>query len=129
MVKVILPGLLLLFGLGCHKAQKTADENPAIWQKIKIDFRRLDENGLTGPDGGKVSVHYEFCIPRAEKNWEEVHSIDHTAVKYDTGSGRAGCDKTQWLIIGDTRQRNYKRVLYNLAALPYVNLIEETFWE
>ena len=111
----------------CHHPIKPV-EDPDIWKKIHLDFRKLDADGLSGPTGGKVAVNYEFCIPAEKKYWQTVQKIDASASK--SGSkGRIGCHDGQWLVIGSTHQPRYQRVLYELAALPYVERIEETFWE
>ncbi len=115
----------LLFG-NCSKKMKTDD--PAVWQKIKIDFSKIDEVGLAGTADGKVAVHYEFCIPADEKMWKKVRKIDPTAQK-STARGRIGCTKNEWLILGMTHQKNYRRVLFDLASLTFVKKIEENFWE
>ncbi len=103
-------------------------ENPDAWKKIKLDFKQLDADGLTGPPKGKVAVNYEFCIPAEEKYWRQVHKIDPTVQK-NAGKGRVGCKDAQWLVIGNTHQKNYQRVLFRLASLPYVERIEPVFWE
>jgi len=120
--------LSAVFGsAACHRPVKPT-EDAAAWQKIHLDFKKLDADGLAGPASGKVAVNYEFCIPREEKYWRQVQKIDTTAQK--SGSkGRIGCRQDQWLVIGATHQARYQRVLYELAALPYVERIEETFWE
>ena len=120
-------GSTFIFGIACHR--KPVPENPEIWKKIQIDFRRLDENGLTGPIGGKVAVNYEFCLPANEKYWKKIKQVDQTAQKQPGAKGRVGCDGRQWLVIGSTHQPNYRRVLYELAALPYIDRILQTFWE
>ena len=73
-------GLLTL--LSCHsiRLQLTSEE----LQKIRFDLSQLDEQGLRGPQDGKVALDYEFCIPREEQYRKEVESIDpslkaHTA--------------------------------------------------
>lgn len=109
-------------------APKSKPEDPAVWEKVKIDLNRLDENGLAGPPDGKVAVNYEFCIPAGESNWREVQKTDGTA-QIQTGKGRIGCKADQWLVIGSTRQKNHRRVLYELAALAYVKEIREVFYE
>ncbi len=131
MVKsVLLAGVflsILLASLACHRrAQPT--EDPKVWKKIHLDFKHLDADGLAGPPSGKVAVNYEFCIPASEKNWKEVQKIDSSARK-QSGKGRVACRDDQWLVIGSTHQPRYQRVLYELAALPYVERIEETLWE
>lgn len=124
--------LLLAFSaaLACtHRSQPAPADDPAVWSKIKIDFKNLDAEGLSGLASGKVAVHYEFCIPADEKHWKTVQAIDPTAQKHPGSSGRAGCGGSTWLVIGSTHQKNYRRVLYDLAALTFVARIEETFWE
>lgn len=106
-----------------------AKENPGVWQKIKLDFKHLDAEGLRGNQGNKVAVNYEFCIPDDLKKWKQVHRIDPGATRQIGSKGRIGCTDRQWLVIGSTHQKNYQRVLYELASLPYVERIEQTFWE
>ena len=104
-------------------------EDPAAWKKVFIDFSRLDENGLAGPQSGKVALNYEFCIPAEEQKWRTVQRIDPSAQVQKGSRGRSGCEKESWLVIGSTYQKNYKRVIYELASLPYVARIQETFFE
>lgn len=118
---------LSLFVLAC--ARKSQPDDPTVWRKIKMDLNRLDENGLAGPAGGKVAVNYEFCIPAQEKNRKEVQRIDKTARVQKQSKGRIGCQAGTWLVIGSTHQQYHRRVLYDLAALPYVQQIQETFFE
>jgi hypothetical protein len=103
-------------------------ENPDAWKKIKVDFKQLDAEGMLGPANGKVVQNYEFCIPADEKHWKQVRKIDKTTQK-NAGKGRVGCKENQWLIIGATNQKNYQRVLFQLASLPFVERIEPVFWE
>jgi hypothetical protein len=108
---------------------KRMPEDASVWNKVAINLSKLDENGLAGPSNGKVAVNYEFCIPQEDKHWKAVQKIDKTAQKMPGSAGRIGCDKQSWLIVGSTHQPNFKRVLYDLASLPYVVKIQETFWE
>jgi len=124
--------LLLSFAaaLGCaQRTQPPPADDPSVWRKVKIDLKNLDAEGLSGAATGKVAVHYEFCIPNDEQHWKMVKNIDPTAQKYPGSSGRAGCGGSTVLVIGTTHQKNYRRVLYDLAALAFVAQIEETFWE
>lgn len=104
-------------------------EDPAAWKKIKLDFRSLDAEGLSGKPGGKVALNYEFCIPAEAGMWKQVRKIDSSATLQKGAKGRIGCSEQQWLVIGSTHQKNYQRVLFELASLPYVERIEQTFWE
>lgn len=119
--------LVLMAVLFACKTQKPP-ENPDAWKKIKLDFKQLDADGLAGPPKGKVAVNYEFCIPAGEKYWRQVLKIDTTAIK-NAGKGRVGCKDTQWLVIGSTHQKSYQRVLFQLASLPFVERIEQVYWE
>lgn len=119
----------LLFTLQLTACMKrNLPEDPSVWNKIKLDFKNIDEDGLTGPANGKVAVHYEFCIPKDEKLWKKVQKTDSSAEKSDS-RGRVGCTPEQWLVIGSTHQKNWKRVLYDLAAIPEVQRIQQTFFE
>lgn len=126
----LVAGIFLAFflaGLACHRRAQPP-EDASVWKKVHLDFKRLDADGLAGSLSSKVAVNYEFCIPAQEKNWKEVQKIDSSARKQGS-RGRIGCRDDQWLVIGSTHQPRYQRVLYELAALTYVERIEETFWE
>ncbi|MFN0035722.1 MAG: hypothetical protein ACKVUS_11695 [Saprospiraceae bacterium] len=120
--------LFVLMLLSAHCTPPKTAENPDVWKKIKLDFRQLDSEGLAGPEKGKVAMNYEFCIPTNEKHWKQVRKIDPTAQK-NGGKGRVGCKESQWLVVGSTHQKNYQRVLFQLASLPFVVRIEPVFWE
>ncbi|MCW5921578.1 MAG: hypothetical protein KIS77_04485 [Saprospiraceae bacterium] len=121
-----LSALALMFA--CNRKSTSADA-PSVWNKVKIDFSRIDENGLAGPPDGKVAVNYEFCIPAEEKLLSEVKKIDSSIQPYKGSKGRVGCQSNQWLLIGSTHQKNHRRVIYELAKLPYVQQIHETYFE
>jgi hypothetical protein len=109
-------------------SNKSQADDPDVWKKVHLNFKDIDNDGLTGPKNGKVSVSYEFCIPKEERVWKKVKKIDATAEK--SGSkGRIGCSDAQWLVIGNTHQERYKKVLYDLASLPQVERIEQAFFE
>lgn len=122
-------GSLLLVICCWACSRKIVPEDPAVWNKVKLDFRNIDNQGLAGPENGKVAIHYEFCIPAETKFWKQIHRLDSTAVRQKGARGRVGCGGDQWLIIGHTQQARYKRVLYELARLPWVKTIEQTYWE
>lgn len=117
--------LSIVFAACKHPAPK---DDPAAWKKIKMDFHRFDQEGLSGPASGKVAVNYEFCIPASSKYWEQVKKID-SSVERNGGKGRVGCTAGEWLVIGSTHQKNFQRVLFELASLPYIREIQETFYE
>jgi len=99
------------------------------WQKVTFDISRLDKNGLMGPPNGKRALSYEFCIPNTERHKAEVKRIDSTVEFMPGFPGRIRCDKNEYLCIGSTHQKDFKRVLKNLACLEYVKLINECFFE
>lgn len=120
--------LLALFAILFACLRQKQPEDPAAWKKIRLDFKEIDADGLRGPANGKVAVNYEFCIPADRKYWRTVQKIDPTAQK-NPGKGRVGCKDAQWLVTGSTQQKNYQRVLFQLASLPYVERIEQVYWE
>ena len=117
---------MLIVFVGCK--QRPPVEDASAWKKIKMDFRKFDNEGLAGPAGGKVAAAYEFCIPASEKNLAQVKKIDLSAQR-SGGKGRVACSDKEWLIMGSTHQKNFQRVLFELASLPYVREIQETFYE
>ncbi len=117
-------GLLALSACHTSKVQPTPDQ----LQKIRFNLSELDEDGLLGPEGGKVAVDYEFCIPRREEYRKEVESID-PSLRIQESSGRIGCGKEEYLCLGNTHQEGFKEVLYRLAQLEYVKRIERAFFE
>ncbi len=132
--KFIIHHSSFIIGIACAATfasctRRSTSEDPKVWQKIKIDFHLLDKEGLAGPPDGKVALNVEFCIPQDEKKWRAVQKISPDLQKQAGGKGRIGCRSDQWLIIGSTHHPRYKRMLYELASLPYVERIEPVFWE
>lgn len=117
---------LLFVFVGCQQHRTTGDIH--TWKKIKLDFKRFDNDGLSGPPDGKVAANYEFCVPMSDKYWKQVHKIDPTAQR-SAGKGRVGCTEKEWLVIGSTQQPHFQRVLFDLASLPFVREIQETYYE
>jgi hypothetical protein len=114
---------VVVFQSQCQR--RTTSEDGEVWKKIRMDLSRYDADGWSGSG---VTGNYEFCIPQDPDKWKAVQKIDTTAQK-SGGSGRVGCTTAQWLVIGSTRQPHFRRTLYRLASLPFVERIEETFWE
>ncbi len=105
-------------------------ETKAPQSKITFKLNEFTEDGMRiGSEGEQSSANYEFCIPATEEAMNEVMSIDPTLGIYKTSKGRSGCSDKEWLCIGSTRQKNFKKVILNLAALSYIRKISETFWE
>ena len=97
--------------------------------KIQFDFGRLDAEGLQGPPGGKRSLSYEFCTPNTPEARAEVAAVD-PSVRFSCSSpGRIGCGPGECLSLGDSHQKDHRRHLLELAALPYIRRIDESFFE
>lgn len=97
--------------------------------RIAIDLTNVNADGLRGPPTGLRAVHYEFCIPVGTHYAAEVRGIDPTAQLMTGSRGRIGCADGQVLVLGHTHQRAYRQVLDQLANLPYVARITESFFE
>jgi len=101
----------------------TRPNDATIWKKVETDMGQFDADGLRGPTDGKVAVSYEFCIPDNDVNKNQVRNIDQT-VQFMSGSrGRIGALPQQCLCIGSTGQKNFRKVLFALASLPYIDRI------
>lgn len=98
-------------------------------EKVDFDLSQLDARGLYGPDDGKQSISYEFCIPANPDNIVQVLAIDPTAIIYRRSPGRVQCTQDQHLVIGNTHQDNYRATLKALGQLEYVTRISQTFFE
>ena len=112
---------------GCGPVQEATGPDPLA--KVTFDLDRLDENGLTGPPDGKRALSYEFCIPPSEECRRLVASIDPTVEITCGAPGRIGCFPDECLCVGSSHQENYREVLRGIAELPYVEKIDETFFE
>lgn len=119
--------LALLFCVSCAKVPKTA--GPDVWRKVEFDLSQLDADGLRGPPDGKVSLAYEFCIPKGDLYREQVRAIDSTVQFMGGSRGRIGATKQQCLCIGYTHQKGHRDVLRALAELPYVDRIIQCHFE
>lgn len=98
-------------------------------QKITFDISTLDEEGLSGPPGGKRALSYEFCIPDSAESRTEVEGIDPSVTFLSESPGRIGCGEKELLCIGSTHQKNFATVLQLLAELWYVQRIDQSFFE
>lgn len=99
------------------------------WDKVTFELAQLNEEGLRGPADGLRSLSYEFCIPSGEQFKEQVSGID-PSVQFMCGSrGRVGCSDNECLCIGDTHRPGWRGRLGGLLELPYVERIDEAFFE
>ncbi|MEO8512318.1 MAG: hypothetical protein ABI543_02035, partial [Ignavibacteria bacterium] len=104
--------------------------NTLIEGKIRLDLTKFNDDGYrVHPDGEKSATSYEFCIPANDSILKELKAIDPTAGEMKGSKGRSGCSDMEWLVIGSTRQKNFKDVIKKLAELSYIRKITETFWE
>lgn len=124
-LKLSLVTLLILALTSCSvfksKAVKKAES------KMNFEFSKLDNNGLIKNRG--TSLAYEFCIPNNEAYLDKIKEIDESISIYKSGSGRIGCSDNEILCIGETHNKDYKRILTQLAELEYVKSINESFFE
>jgi hypothetical protein len=118
------------FWLCCLLFLTLAHAEPDAWRaKITFDVGLLDAEGLRGPADGKVAVDYEFCIPDTPEHREIVQKTD-PSVRFMPGSrGRIGCGPGSLLCIGNTHQPKAADILAALAALPWIERIQECVWE
>jgi len=118
----------LLFLLACNTPKGT-EASPETMSKIKFDLNEIDERGLIGPVSGKVSVDYEFCIPRSEEYTNIIKKVNPEIKISDRSRGRIGCTRAEQLCIGTTSQEHWKSILIETAKLDFVKSIERTFYE
>ena len=117
----LLLAITLLSAFQCpRKMQKI------MLSKIKFDYTKIDDNGLRN---GEVAVDYEFCIPANESIVQEVRAIAPDMRVMKNSKGRIGCTSQQWLIVNTTHSPEWKKQLYAIAYLDYVDQIIETFYE
>jgi len=120
---VFLAVLVILCSACVHHAPPVAAS-----PKIELNLAQLDNDGLRGPPGGKVSLSYEFSIPNTEKCRGAVKAIDPSIQFMPGSAGRMGAGKGECLCIGTTG-KGYRDTLRRLAALPFVKRIIECHFE
>ncbi|MDG1175172.1 MAG: hypothetical protein P8N07_05175 [Flavobacteriales bacterium] len=124
-LKLSLVAILIITIASCSlfksKAVKQAES------KMNFEFSKLDKNGLIKKRG--TSLAYEFCIPNNETYLDKIKEIDESISIYKSGSGRIGCSNNEILCIGETHNKDYKRILTQIAELEYVKSINESFFE
>lgn len=95
--------------------------------KLNFDIQLLDEHGLIGPEDGKTTLAYEFCIPQDAAHVAQIRMIDPN-LKISRSKGRIGCTKNEYLVLGET-DNNYLSVLKKLIRLDYIKQIDRTWFE
>jgi hypothetical protein len=127
MLRIVLSLLLLLSAgsLDTINSQESQGES-----KIRFDLSPISESGLIGVGTGKRSFAYEFCIPANPRAVREVFSIDPSLKIYPRSSGRVGCKPgEEYLCMGETHQVGWREILFKLADLPYIKVIEPYYGE
>jgi hypothetical protein len=124
-MKTIFALTILLGVFACCRPKPLPPAHDAVWQKLKFSIADLGKDGVTK---GGTSINYEFCIPDKPDCRAEVAVRDST-VMFQKGRGRVACSGSEVLCIGSTLGTDYKLRLYRLCQLPYIQKIEETFWE
>ena len=119
---------IILLVTFCSTSQTNVSEESTL-KKISFDIGMLNAEGLYGEPEGLVSLDYKFCIPMNDDYKTEVAKLD-TTINFHDGTGiKDGCSKNEYLCIGNTHQKDFKKVLIRLASLNYVQRIDQMFWE
>ena len=121
---------IIIAGLFCTSCT-TPHHDTAIepWSKVEFGLDHLDKDGLRGPADGKVDMSYEFAIPKTQDCIAEVKAIDPTVQIMCGSRGRIGAGENECLCIGSTHQPDYRKVVENLAKLPYVKRMIQCHFE
>ena len=123
-VLLIIPVLLT----GCSSL-KNYQNNKMLEKKITFDLKQLDADGLYGDKDSKRAMSYEFCIPADIEKANEVMKIDPSAVVYKSSPGRVNCTASEYLVMGDTFQKDFIVTLQQLSNLKYVSRIIQAHFE
>ncbi len=119
----IVVGLLTPLVLACAGRPPRLSTAAAL-AKIRFDLAEIAPNGLVGPPDGLRSLSYEFCAPATQGVIQQIQAIDPSLQVHRQSPGRIGCRGDQVLAIGATHQPRWRRVLLDLARLPYVTQID-----
>ncbi|MBK8602282.1 MAG: hypothetical protein IPN87_03990 [Saprospiraceae bacterium] len=127
-MKIVVSILVFLMLFSACSKKRAFNVDNIMESKIKFDLSQLDKDGLSGPDDGKRSISYEFCIPDNKINRDKVKKIDKS-IQFTKAMGRSMCGKNQILCMGNTHQPNSVKVLERLSKLTYIEKITETYFE
>ncbi|MBL0117939.1 MAG: hypothetical protein IPP89_02910 [Saprospiraceae bacterium] len=127
-MKIVVSILVFLMLFSACSKKRAFNVDNIMESKIKFDLTQLDKDGLSGPDDGKRSISYEFCIPDNKINRDKVKKIDKS-IQFTKAMGRSMCGKNQILCMGNTHQPNSVKVLERLSKLTYIEKITETYFE
>ena len=127
-MKIVVSILVFLMLFSACSKKRAFNVDNIMESKIKFDLTQLDKDGLSGPDDGKRSISYEFCIPDNKINRDKVKKIDKS-IQFTKAMGRSMCGKNQILCMVNTHQPNSVKVLERLSKLTYIEKITETYFE
>ena len=96
--------------------------------KIKFKLSIFDKNGLTGDENNKVALDYEFCVPNQVEYLTKIREID-SSIKPLNGKGRTKCAENHIVMIGNSYNKDIKKILCNLSQLEYITEINQVYWE
>jgi uncharacterized lipoprotein YbaY len=99
---------------------------PEALKKIMFDWSAIGPDGLMGPDGGKRTMSYEFCIPATPQALNEIRALD-SQFQASRSPGRIRCSASQYLVIGSTHSPQWREILLEIAQRPDVQRIDP-FW-
>tara|TARA_R110001592_G_scaffold22641_1_gene89754 strand:+ start:1689 stop:2093 length:405 start_codon:yes stop_codon:yes gene_type:complete len=123
--------ITLLF-FACKNPQKiepvTTVHEDCNYKKIKFDLFELDKRGQMGTENNKTTLDFEFCIPNKVDFLMEVKNID-SSLKSQKGKGRSNCSEEHLLIVGNTYNKDFKKILCKISQLEYVKEINQIYWE
>lgn len=108
--------------------QVSTSDNDCNYKKIKFDIYELDKRGQLGMENNKTTLDFEFCIPNKVDFLMEVKNID-SSLKSQKGKGRSNCGEEYLLIVGNTYNKDFKKILCKISQLEYVKEINQTMWE
>jgi len=126
---LLLSGIALLFFTCKTKSNslnKTELKVMGDIEKFDFDINALDKDGLIGPSNGKVSVDYQFCIPKGQEFEKQVLAID-PELKISTNS--RACSGSQNIAIGNTHKSGHQVILRSLSELDFVKKISRVWYE
>lgn len=120
-----------LLSFSCNSAKNeginTIQEN-CNTNKIKFKLAIFDKNGLTGDENNKVALDYEFCVPNKPEILKTINEID-SSIKPIKGKGRTKCNNDAILLIGNSYNKDIKKILCNLSQLECITEIKQVYWE
>ncbi len=120
---------ILLLACSWQQSPQKDTSTTANLRKITFDISQISPEGLIGSPDSLRSLGYEFCIPAQAQYLTEVQNRDRTIQYYANSPGRIGCQKGQYLCIGNTHHPDWKDTLIRLANLPYIERIDQFFAE